>query len=143
MGYEAKRRLRIGSAFVIMAVGLLFVGSRMRPEADAAVELTSAGLDNIIVVPVQVARDSYGIAMVDTAGKTLWVYEVSSRGPSHNRLRLLAARNWKYDQLLEDYNTGEPKPRQVKEILRKLSSAHQPQQEDEEKLEEMAQPEDN
>ena len=73
-----------------------------------------------MVVPVQLERDVYGIAMVDTVGQTIWIYQLSNRGPVYNRLKLLAARSWKYDKLLEQYNTAEPKPEQVKALLQNL-----------------------
>jgi hypothetical protein len=76
--------------------------------------------NNILVVPIQFDRESYGIAMVDTAGQTIWIYQLSERGPVYNRLKLLAARSWKYDKLLEQYNTAEPKPEQVRALLRNL-----------------------
>ncbi|HEW79161.1 MAG TPA: hypothetical protein ENH34_04245 [Phycisphaerales bacterium] len=80
-----------------------------------------AGTENgILVIPVQIERDSYGLAMVDTAGQTIWIYEINSRGSAHNRLRLLAARSWRYDRLLQQYNTAEPKPEQVKMLLKDL-----------------------
>lgn len=73
-----------------------------------------------MVIPVQIARDSYGLAMVDTAEQTLWIYEINNRGPAHNRLRLLAARSWRYDRHLQQYNTAEPKPEQVRILLESL-----------------------
>jgi len=72
------------------------------------------------VVPIQLGREAYGIAMVDTVGQTLWVYEINSRGPAYNRLRLFAARSWRYDKLLKEYNTADPKPERVKQILETL-----------------------
>ncbi|MCF7959059.1 MAG: hypothetical protein K9M57_11485, partial [Phycisphaerae bacterium] len=42
--------------------------------------------------------------------------------PAHQHFSLLAARSFKYDVLLEDYNTGEPRPATVKELLSKGSS---------------------
>jgi predicted RecB family nuclease len=36
---------------------------------------------------------------------------------------LLAARRCKYDRLLEEYNTAEPRPKQVKLLLEKLQQA--------------------
>jgi hypothetical protein len=99
---------------------LFFIGSKVGPPADAQAELENAAEDRILVIPVQIERDSYGLAMVDTVGQTLWVYELNSRGPAHNRLRLLAARSWRYDRLLQQYNTSEPKPEQIKMLLEDL-----------------------
>ncbi len=35
-------------------------------------------------------------------------------------MKLLAARSWRYDRQLEQYNTAEPKPEQIKALLEKL-----------------------
>jgi hypothetical protein len=58
--------------------------------------------------------------MVDTVGQTLWIYELNSRGPAYNRLKLFAARSWQYDRRLKQYNTAEPKPEQVRMLLEDL-----------------------
>jgi len=133
------KRWHLWAAWAVAAIGLLFVGGGLKSGPDAATQLTSQ-LDRIIVVPVQVGRDAYGIAMVDLAGKTLWVYEINSRAAPDNRLRLLAARDWQYDQLLQQYNTAEPKPQQIRELLEKLGEPERPKRKRQQELEELAQP---
>ncbi|MHC4155004.1 MAG: hypothetical protein ACYST6_08805 [Planctomycetota bacterium] len=97
--------------------------------------------DRILVIPIQIARDSYGLAMVDTVAQTLWIYEINSRGPAHKRLTLLAARSWQYDRRLERYNTAEPTPEQVKGLLD--NAGQLPRQADVSKrILEMAEPDD-
>jgi hypothetical protein len=86
-----------------------------------------------MVVPVQIARESYGLAMVDTVSQTLWIYEINGRGPVHRRLSLLAARSWRYDRLLERYNTDEPKPEQVRILLGELGRLSKEQSEEKQK----------
>jgi hypothetical protein len=109
------------SAFIVLGVlCLLFMGGRSYSPASAQGGLQASGDGRILVVPIQIGRDSYGIAMVDTVAQTLWVYELSSRGPARKRLALLAARSWRYDRLLERYNTAEPMPEQVKMLLENL-----------------------
>lgn len=71
----------------------------------------------VTTVPVQLTRDSYGIAMVDSKAQTMWIYEFDMRGNSYERLRLIAARSFKFDRQLEEFNTGTPTPTQVKEML--------------------------
>ncbi|MHC4647259.1 MAG: hypothetical protein ACYTBJ_17345 [Planctomycetota bacterium] len=105
---------------ILGAAGLLFVAGSIGSRANAQVEMPSVGDGRILAVPVQIDRDSYGIAMIDTVAQTLWVYELNSRGPAHKRLRLLAARSWRYDRLLEQYNTDEPTPEQVKLLMSNL-----------------------
>lgn len=134
------KRWHLWAALAAAAIGLVLVGGGLKSGTDAATQLTPQP-DRIIVVPVQVGRDAYGIAMVDMVGKTLWVYEINSRGAPDNRLRLLAARDWQYDQLLAEYNTGQPKPQQVRELLEKLGEPPRPERRRQQELEELAQPE--
>jgi len=123
----------------VVAVALLFVGNGLIKSAPGVETQFIGQADSIVVVPVQVGRDAYGLAMVDTVGKTLWVYEINSRAPN-NRLRLLAARDWQYDQLLAEYSTGEPRPQQVRELLEKLNMPQKGKRRTRQELEELAQP---
>lgn len=108
-------------AFIVLGVlCLFFMGGKLGSSAGAEAELQTGGNGRILVVPVQIERDSYGLAMVDTVGQTLWIYELNSRGPAHKWLRLLAARSWRYDRLLQEFNTDKPKPEQVKMLLESL-----------------------
>ena len=108
-------------AFIVLGVlCLFFIGSELGLPVNAQAEPQTGTEGGILVIPVQIERDSYGLVMVDTVGQTLWVYELSSRRPTHNRLRLLAARSWRYDRLLQQYNTAEPGPEQVKMLLENL-----------------------
>ena len=118
---NAKRWPQWAVFFTLGVIAVSFVGNRIKSIAQAQTPQVNNNAGNIVVVPVQLGRDSYGIAMVDQLEQRIWVYELSGRSGTHNRLRLLAARNFKYDRLLDDYNTGEPKPEQVKKILERLS----------------------
>ena len=115
-----ERRWLLPTFIVLGVLVLFFIGSKFGSPASAQVELQASSNCEILVVPVQIERDRYGLAMVDTVGQTLWIYELNSRGPAHNRLRLLAARSWQYDRLLKQYNTAEPKPEQVRMLLEDL-----------------------
>jgi hypothetical protein len=98
------------------AVTIGFLGGRVNSWAATEGE----SVQPVLVVPVQLGRDSYGVAMVDTKKESIWVYEISTRGPAHTRLKLLAARSWHYDRMLEEYNSAEPQPQQVKDIIEQL-----------------------
>jgi hypothetical protein len=95
--------------------------------ASAELDLQTGGDGRILVVPVQIERDSFGLAMVDTVGQTLWIYELSGRGPTHKRLRLLAARSWRYDRLLQEFNTDRPGVEEVKMLLESLGQKRKEQ----------------
>jgi hypothetical protein len=115
----------------VLAVATIYVwalGSRMKAPAAAEAALQDGSSGEVMVVPIQLDRDNFGIAMVDTRLQSLWIYELNRRAAAHNRLRLIAARSWEYDKLLEEYNTAEPKPKQVKELLERLSSGGQKRQ---------------
>lgn len=130
-------------ALLALGVAVLAVmDGRFRTDATAQIPLGSPGDGNIMVVPVQTARDSYGIAMVDQTEKTLWIYEITARGTTSSRLRLLAARSWEYDRLLKEYNTADPRPDQVRALLEKMGSPVQTGRDPEEELQDQAQPED-
>ena len=101
---------------VSLSVVLLLCG---QSGLSAVAGVPSQPVENwqILVIPVQLERNAYGLAMVDIVNQTLWVYQLSNTGPVYNRLQLLAARSWRYDRLLQQYNTADPKPQQVKMLL--------------------------
>ncbi|MGA1979263.1 MAG: hypothetical protein ABSG99_01680 [Sedimentisphaerales bacterium] len=122
------------STFIILGVlALFFIGSKLGSPASAQAELQANSNGEILVVPLQLERDKYGLAMVDMVNQTLWIYEINSMGPAHNRLRLLAARSWQYDRLLKQYNTSEPKPEQVRMLLEEEGLGKQPKEQVKEK----------
>ena len=116
-----EKRWVLTALVVIGAASLLLVGNKWGSPANAQVQPQFSGDGSIMVVPIQTSRDSYGLAMVDTESQTLWIYELNNRAPTHDRLRLLAARSWRYDRLLQRYNTAEPKPEQVRMLVENLS----------------------
>jgi hypothetical protein len=117
MASGAKKRWLLPMFIVLGVLALFFIGSKSGPPASAEAELQGGSNGEILVVPIQIERERYGLAMVDTVGQTLWIYELDSRGPAYNRLKLFAARSWQYDRLLKQYNTAEPKPEQVRILL--------------------------
>ncbi|MBN1392441.1 MAG: hypothetical protein JW947_06510 [Sedimentisphaerales bacterium] len=114
------------STFVVLCVAaLFFAGNKLGSPRNAIAELQGSSNGEILVVPIQIERDKYGVAMIDTVGQTLWIYELNSTGPAHSRLKLFAARSWQYDRLLKQYNTAEPKPEQVRMLLEEEAASKQ------------------
>jgi hypothetical protein len=72
---------------------------------------------SITAIPIQTARDGYGLAMIDHRNQTVWIYEINSRAPADNKLRLVAARSFKYDRMLDEFNTAKPGPEDVKKVV--------------------------
>jgi hypothetical protein len=125
-----ERRWLLPAFFVLVVSCLFFVGSGPGLPENAHGQLQSDTGSGVLVVPVRLGRDSYGLAMVDTLGQTMWIYELNNRGPAHSRLKLLAARSWKYDRLLQQYNTAEPKPERVKMLLQDFGRQQEEQNEE-------------
>ena len=115
-----KRRWLLPVFVVVGVLCLFFIAGTLGLPTSTQAELQAGTEGRVLVIPVQLERDSYGLAMVDTVGQTLWIYRISSRGPVHKRLELLAARSWRYDRLLRNYNTAGPQPEQVKMLLENL-----------------------
>ena len=141
MNSKTERNWLLPAVIAGAVLCLILMAGRFGPPAKAHAELQTGADSGISVIPVQLTRDSYGLAMVDMASQTLWVYEIDNRSPAHNRLRLLAARSWKYDRLLENYNTADPKPDQVKMMLEKLTQPQKPQNSEIQKMPEEPQQE--
>ncbi|MHC4362587.1 MAG: hypothetical protein ACYSTZ_07155 [Planctomycetota bacterium] len=120
MGSGAEKRWLLPVLIGLGVMFFFFLGRRLGTPVPAQADPQVGGDGKIMVVPIQIARENYGLAMVDTVSQTLWIYEINNRGPVHRRLSLLAARSWQYDRLLERYNTDEPKPEQVRILLEEL-----------------------
>ena len=119
-----------------MAAGFLFfAGFSQEHTGEDAFDVNKSLA--ITAVPVQLGRESYGLAMIDSEAQTLWVYEFNTRGQAFDQLRLIAARSFEYDRKLTEWNTAAPTPTQVKKILETMET--QIQQKQEKKVEELQQ----
>lgn len=86
----------------IAAVGLLvFLGFG---ESFAQSQIACDGGEaKIFVAAGQISRETYGVYLVDYENKTICVYQFT---PGKGRsLRLMAVRSYKYDVMLDAYNT--------------------------------------
>ncbi len=76
------------------------------------------GARGIYAFTGQLNARSYGLFMLDVDSGTVWCYEIQSAGAKGEpRLRLVAARSWLFDRYLEEFNTGEPIPSEVREMV--------------------------
>lgn len=133
-----KMRLKIATGMVCIIVGLLFFAGFAQEQNS---ENARGQGDNLTVkaIPVQLGREAYGLAMIDSETQTLWVYEFM-RGQAFGQLRLIAARSFEYDRKLTEWNTAEPTPTQVKKILESLEAqTKEKEQKQEKKIEELQQ----
>ncbi|HYE19521.1 MAG TPA: hypothetical protein VEA69_13805 [Tepidisphaeraceae bacterium] len=73
-----------------------------------------AGGAGVFVMPCQTSPNTWGAYLLDVDSQTLCVYQFF---PGEKQLRLLAARNYKYDRRLNRFNSDGPSPTEVKALV--------------------------
>jgi hypothetical protein len=86
------------------------------PAMGQAVQPVIAGGAGIFVVPAQFSTTTWGCYLMDVDQQTLCAYQYI---PGEHQLRLMAARNFRYDRRLGNFNTANPSPAEVKELIEK------------------------
>ncbi len=126
-----KPKFKMAAVFLCVAAGILFFAgfSEQQHKEKTLEESVSA----VSAVPIQLGRDSYGLALIDAENQTLWIYEFNHRGQTFDQLRLTAARSFAYDRKLTEWNMGDPTPTQVKKILEAIQTAQQENEHKEDK----------
>lgn|GEM_PF-5054488 len=82
----------------------------------------------MIVTPVQLRSGMEAICLIDQENKTVAMYQYMMNKPLQERLVLLAARSFKYDMMLENFNTATPHPDEVKMIIENATMFEQAQE---------------
>lgn len=76
--------------------------------------VSHAGARGVFAFTGQLTRNSFGVFMVDVDAGTLWCYEWNE---GKGCLKLIAARSWRYDRYLEEFNACDPGPREVERLV--------------------------
>lgn len=79
-----------------------------------------AGGGGVFIMPGQVQSNVWGAYLLDVDAKTICVYQYF---PGEKKLRLSAARSYKYDTKLENFNADNPSPREVKALVERQNAA--------------------
>ncbi|MCC7292632.1 MAG: hypothetical protein IT449_11285 [Phycisphaerales bacterium] len=104
----------IATALSIIAVTLLARGGG-GPSAPAwAQPLTGGGSRGVFAFSGQLASGAFGVYMVDVDSMTIWCYEYQKE---RGCMRLAAARSWKYDRYLEQFNVCDITPADVERLI--------------------------
>lgn len=74
---------------------------------------------DIEAVRIQIRPGMEGLALIDRQHQTICIYQYQAHRPAHEALVLLAARSFRYDVQLEDYNTAKPHPSEVEQLLKR------------------------
>jgi len=85
------------------------------PAAMAQYQQPIAGGSGIYIMPGQLSNNTWGCYLLDVDTQTLCAYQFY---PGDKQLRLIAARNFRYDRKLGNFNTT-PAPQDVAELVKK------------------------
>jgi hypothetical protein len=75
-----------------------------------------AGGGGLFLMPAQMSPSTWGCYVMDVDAQTLVAYQYY---PGDRKLRLMAARNFSFDRFLKEFNTDDPTPADVKNLVEK------------------------
>lgn len=76
--------------------------------------ITSGGARGVFAFSGQMTKSTYGVYVVDVDAMTIWAYEYQA---PKDCMRLAAARTWRYDRYLENYNICDLPPDDVEQLI--------------------------
>ena len=88
---------------------------------DAPRQPALAGGAGIFIAPAQFSTTTWGCYLMDVDQQTLCAYQYL---PGERQLKLVAARNFRYDRRLGNFNTANPSPMEVKDLSEKEQAAN-------------------
>jgi hypothetical protein len=86
------------------------------PAAWAQNQAPIAGGAGFFVMPAQFSDNAWGCYLLDVDTQTLCAYQWFL---GEKQLRLVAARNFRYDRRLANFNTDHPSPAEVQQLVEK------------------------
>jgi hypothetical protein len=109
--------LYVNAGLLVLLVVVLLARSgppSMLPAAYAQNQLPIGGGAGVFIVPAQFAPNVFGCYLMDIDAQTLCAYQFF---PADKQLRLLAARNFRWDRRLTHFNTDLPTPEEVQQMI--------------------------
>jgi hypothetical protein len=100
------------NAAVLIAILLALLGRGNTP-VFAQNQAPIGGGAGVFIVPAQFSSTTYGCYLMDIDAQTIMAYQFI---PSSTQLKLMAARNFRYDRRLGNYNTL-PVPMEIKQYV--------------------------
>jgi hypothetical protein len=73
-----------------------------------------AGGGGLFLMPAQLAPNAWGCYVMDVDQQTLCAYQFV---PTSRQLQFVAARSFRWDRRLENFNTDNPSPREVQRMI--------------------------
>lgn len=104
---------------VVIAMALLTrSNASLIPVASAQNTPPIAGGAGVFIMPAQLGRDLWGTYLLDVDNQTIATYAYRS---NDRQLQLLAARTYRFDRRLENFNTSTPSPEEVEQLVQRQS----------------------
>lgn len=100
----------------VLATALWMRPSATGPGTAWAQSPPLAGARGVYAFTGQIARDQYGLFMLDIDAGTIWCYAFD-KVDGTQKLRLIAARTWIYDRYLQDFNCAAPDFREIRALV--------------------------
>jgi hypothetical protein len=91
-------------------------GPSILPAAYAQNQQPIAGGGGVFIMPCQLQPNAWGCYLLDIDAKTISTYQY---WPGDHTMRLQAARTYRYDTKLENFNSPSPTPKEVKSLVEK------------------------
>jgi hypothetical protein len=116
--------LYINAGLLALIVTILLARSgppNMLPAAYAQNQLPIGGGAGVFIVPAQFASNVFGCYLMDIDAQTLCAYQFF---PADKQLRLIAARNFRWDRRLTHFNTDLPTPEEVEQMIQQEQQGH-------------------
>lgn len=76
--------------------------------------VAQAGARGVFAFTGQLSKHTFGVFMVDVDAGTIWCYEWNE---AKGCLKFVAARSWRYDRYLEEFNACELPPKEVESMV--------------------------
>lgn len=83
-------------------------------QAGAGFTPPIAGGGGVFIMPAQFSQSVWGVYLLDIDAQTIAAYTYQ---PGPKRLDLVAARTYRFDRRLQNFNTGVPSPEEVRELV--------------------------
>ncbi|UCG15444.1 MAG: hypothetical protein JSV19_09110 [Phycisphaerales bacterium] len=107
-------------SLAVIAACLVFrLDAKLAPSVSAQ-SYSAGGARGVFAFPAQITKTSYGVYMVDVDTGTIWCYEYTG---ATRKLRLAAARSWRFDRYLEDLNGEDMSPSDVEQLVEQARTA--------------------
>ena len=106
---------------ILVAVLARTDGPALTPAALAQAQQPIAGGAGLFIVPGQFSSNIWGLYLMDVDQQTICAYTITGSPP---QLKLIAARNFRYDRRLSNYNVGGLTPAEVKDMIEKEQNSN-------------------